>query len=200
MTYVFAVHMPIAGMSLLPALFNWPLVLFPLHIAFLELIIDPACSVVFEAEPEEADIMSRPPRKADEPLFGWTRVGASLLQGLGVLLLAELLFRRALAQDGGERVARTLAFAVLTMGNLALIWTNRSRSRTTLASLRTPNPALWWISGGALASLAAVIYVPALQSLFRFSSLGLGQVGSCLSAALISVLWFEAIKLMLRPR
>jgi len=185
-------------MSLLPAFLNWPLALFPLHIGFLELIIDPACSVAFEAEPEEADIMTRAPRNADEPLFGWTSVRASLLQGLGVLFLAESLFRYGLMR-GGEQVARTLAFAVLTMGNLALIWTNRSSSRTTLASLRARNPALSWITGGALAALAAVIYLPALQSLFRFSPLGFQVLALCLSATLISALWFEAIKRILQP-
>ena len=194
MMYIFAVHVPIAGMSLLPALFNWPLVLLPLHIGFLELIIDPACSVVFEAEPEEPDVMNRPPRKADEQLFGRSSVGASLLQGLGVLLIAAFLFRRVLSNGGGDRLARTLTFAVLTIGNLALIWTNRSRSRATLASLRSPNPALWWISGGALASLAVVIYSPALQSLFAFAPLGRGELGLCLASAAISVIWFEAIK------
>ena len=69
MAYIFAIHVPIAGMSLLPVLFDWPLVLLPVHIVFLELIIDPACSIVFEAEPEEADVMQRPPRDPAEPLF-----------------------------------------------------------------------------------------------------------------------------------
>ena len=79
--YIFAVHVPIAGMSLIPVLFRWPLVLLPVHIVFLELIIDPACSVVFEAEPEEADVMNRPPRRPDAPLFGQRTVILSLLQG-----------------------------------------------------------------------------------------------------------------------
>src|SRR5438477_13092100 len=131
--------------------------------------------------------MKRPPRKADEQLFGRSSVGSSLLQGLGVLLIAAFLFRRVLSNGGGDRLARSLAFAVLTIGNLALIWTNRSRSRTTVASLRLRNPALWWISGGALASLVVVIYLPVVQSLFRFAALGWGELGLCLAAAAISV-------------
>src|SRR5580765_4637910 len=75
MTYIVAVHVPIAGMSLLPVLFGWPLALLPVHILFLELVIDPACSVVFEAEAEEADVMHRPPRKGGEPLFGRRLLG-----------------------------------------------------------------------------------------------------------------------------
>ena len=118
------------------------------------------------------------------------------MQGLGVLLLAAALFSRVWLTGGGERLARTLTFAVLTIGNLALIWTNRSRSRTTVASLRSRNPALWWISAGALASLALVIYLPALQSLFRFTALGWGELALCLLAAVISLAWFELIKLL----
>ena len=171
-------HVPIAGMSLLPdAVQTCRWCCCRCISVFLELIIDPACSVVFEAEPEEPDLMNRPPRRADEELFGRRSVGASMLQGLGVLLIAVLVFHRVLSGGGGDRPARTLAFAVLTIGNLALIWTNRSRARTTLASLLVPNPALWWISGGVLASLAVVIYLPTLQRLFAFAPLSGPELG-----------------------
>ena len=85
MSYILAVHVPIAGMALLPVLLGWPVLLFPVHIVFLELIIDPACSMVFETEPAEADVMQRPPRDADAPLFGGATLWLALLQGLGVL-------------------------------------------------------------------------------------------------------------------
>ena len=76
--------MPIAGMALLPVLFGWPALLFPMHIALLELIIDPACSVAFENEPAESDLMQRPPRDASAPLFGGVTLWLALLQGMGV--------------------------------------------------------------------------------------------------------------------
>ena len=85
MTYILAVHVPIAGMALLPVLLGWPVALFPLHIAFLELVIDPACSMVFENEPSEADVMQRPPRDVNTPLFAGRTLLLALLQGLGVL-------------------------------------------------------------------------------------------------------------------
>ena len=87
MAFIFSVHIPIAGMSLIPVLFKWPLALLPVHILFLELIIDPACTVVFEMEDDEDDIMQRPPRKLEEPLFGRTMILTGLIQGLGVLLV-----------------------------------------------------------------------------------------------------------------
>lgn len=89
MAYVLAVHVPIAGLSLAPVLLGWPLILLPVHIVFLEMIIDPACSVAFEAEPEDHGVMQRPPRDPRQPLFGARTVGLALLQGL--LMLAMVL-------------------------------------------------------------------------------------------------------------
>src|SRR5262249_8340764 len=159
MAYIVAIHVPIAGMSLLPVLFRWPLVLAPVHILFLELVIDPACSVVFEAEPEAADLMRRPPRDPREPLFGLGTLGLGLLQGLSVLVIVLVVFAVAYYRGQGEEDARALCFTTLIVANLGLILTNRSWSRTTLATLRSPNPALWWVVGGTLAFLAVVLYV-----------------------------------------
>jgi Ca2+-transporting ATPase len=98
MAYILAIHVPIAGMSILPVLFGWPLVLLPVHIAFLHLIIDPACSVVFEAEPEEQSVMQRPPRNPHAPLFAWKMLGVSLLQGAATLVLLTIIFPIALSE------------------------------------------------------------------------------------------------------
>ena len=138
MAYIFAIHVPIAGMSLLPVLFNWPLVLLPVHIVFLELIIDPACSVVFEAEKEEANIMNRPPRNLDEPLFNKRTIIFSLLQGLSVLLFVAAVFVIAMLRGQGEQDARALSFTTLIIANIGLILTNRSWTRTILPTLRRP--------------------------------------------------------------
>src|SRR6185369_11413412 len=148
MAYILAIHVPIAGMTLIPVLLKWPLVLLPVHIAFLHLIIDPACSIVFEAEPEEADLMQRPPRNPKDPLFGKRMWSMSLLQGLGVLLILATLYGLALSRGQAESEARALAFTTLIIANLGLILINRSWSRTVLATIRSPNPALWWVIGG----------------------------------------------------
>ena len=108
MAYIFAIHVPIAGLSLCAVLFRWPLILEPVHVAFLELIIDPACSIVFEAEKEEADVMQRPPRSATEHLFNRQMVMMSLLQGFGVLVILLAIFGVALYRGQGEADARAL--------------------------------------------------------------------------------------------
>lgn len=196
MAYIFAIHVPIAGMSLLPILFNWPLLFFPVHIAFLELIIDPACSLVFEAETEETDVMKRRPRDPAKPLFGWQTLCLSLLQGFSVLVIILTVFLVALHRGHGAPDARALTFTALIFSNLGLILTNRSWSRTIINTFRKPNTALWWVLGGALTLLALVLYVPFLRHLFKFSQLHPIDLGICLAAGIISIMWFEVLKLI----
>ena len=196
MSFVFAVHVPIAGLALIPVLAGWPLILLPVHIVFLELIIDPACSIAFEAEPEEPGSMQRAPRKAGEPLLSRRRIVMSTLQGLSVLLVVFLVFATARYREESETTARTLAFAILVIGNLMLILTNRSWTRPIVATLGTPNRALWWVVFGATALLVLVIYVPFLQTLFRFSALHFPDIAVCLAGGVASLLWFEGWKLL----
>lgn len=194
--YIFAVHVPIIGMSLIPVLFNMPLVLLPVQIVFLELIIDPACSIVFEAEPAEADVMNRPPRSLKEPLFDRKVISLSILQGISVLIIVLSVYVLALSRGQGDMEARALSFTTLIIANLGLILTNRSWSRTIFSTLRSPNKALWWVIGGALVFLGLVLYTEPLRNLFGFSVLHLNDLLLCLIAGIISVLWFEALKLI----
>ena len=198
MAYVFAIHVPIAGLSLCAVLFRWPMILEPMHVAFLELIIDPACSIVFESEAEETDVMQRPPRSSTEPLFTRQMVIMSLLQGLGVLAILLAIFTGALYGGQGEADARALTFTSLVIANLALIITNRSWSRTIFGILRIPNPAMWWIAGSALVFLVLVLYVPFLRALFHFSTLHLNDLALCIGAGTMSIVWFETLKVLYR--
>jgi Ca2+-transporting ATPase len=170
------------------------------HIAFLHLIIDPACSIVFEAEPEEATVMRRPPRNPNEPLFGKRTWSVSLFQGLGVLVIMAALYGTALYRGQPESEARALAFTTLIIANIGLILINRSWAHSALATLRSPNAALWWVIGGAVAFLAFALYVPVLRELFRFAQLGIIDLGVCLLAGTASILWFEAFKLISQRR
>jgi Ca2+-transporting ATPase len=194
--YILSVHVPIAGMSLIPVLFKWPLVLLPVHIVFLELIIDPACSVVFEAEPEEAGVMNRPPRGPATPLFSARTVAISLLQGLSVLIVLLAVFLASLRRGQGADEARAMTFTTLIVANLALIFTNRSWSRLILSSLRSRNAALWWVTGGAVAFLALALSVPFFRRLFNFAVLHPDNIAVCVAAGMFSILWFEVLKLM----
>lgn len=192
--YIFAVHIPIIGMSLIPVFFNLPLVLLPVQIVFLELIIDPSCSIVFEAEPAEANVMNRPPRSLKEPLFDRKTIVLSILQGISVLIIVLSIYTIALYQGSGDMEARTLSFTTLIVANIGLILTNRSWSRTIFATLHSPNKALWWVIGGAFLFLGLVLYTEPLRNLFGFSVLNLGDLLMCLIAGFLSILWFEALK------
>ncbi len=196
--YIFAIHVPIAGMSLIPVMLKWPLVLMPVHILFLELIIDPACSTVFEAEPEEANIMRRRPRDPAEPLFSRRRIISSVLQGMSVLAVVFTVFGVVLYRGQGETEARAMCFTTLIIANLALILSNRSQTQSIIASLRTPNTAVWWVVGTAAVFLALILALPFPRELFRFAPLHLTDVAICLAGGIISVLGFEFWKLRRR--
>ena len=194
MSYILAVHVPIAGMALLPVLLGFPALLFPMHIAFLELIIDPACSLAFENEPAEADSMQRPPRDPDAPLFGGATLWLALLQGIGVLGVVMGAYVWA---DGrlSETEARAFAFTTLVIANLTLIFSNRSRTRSLLASLRAPNPILWIVTAVTLGFLALSLYLPSLSGVFRFAPLPLAELAVAFGLGLASVAWFQVLKL-----
>ncbi len=199
MAYLLAIHIPITGMSLIPVLFKLPLVLLPVHVAFLHLIIDPACSIVLEAEPAEPMVMQRPPRHPQEPLFGRKTVGLAVLQGSGILAVVLVIFMASLYRGQGELDARALTFTTLILANLGLILSESSTARLSLKIVRSPNVALRWVIGGGLFFLAIVLYVPFLRQLFSFSFLHAIDLAICLGGGAISLLWFELLKALNRP-
>jgi P-type Ca2+ transporter type 2C len=194
MAYIFAVHVPIVGLSLLPVLLKWPLVLYPVHIVFLELIIDPACTLIFEAEKEEADVMRRPPRDPKQGIFNRRTLGLSLLQGMVVLLITFGVYYISNIRGLDEAESRALTYTTLILANLGLILSNRSWSRTIFTTLRVKNTALWWVTGGALVFLALVLSVPYLRNLFNFGVLSAVDIAICFGAAALSIAWFEIFK------
>jgi len=194
MAYIFSIHVPIAGMSLIPVLFNMPLILLPVHIVFLELIIDPACSIVFESEKEERNVMNRPPRHKDEGLFTKKTLALSLLQGFVVFAVVLVVYVNALIRGFGEAEVRTLTFTTIVIANLCLILTNRSWSETIVTTLRTPNRAMVWVFAGTLICLVLVLTIPVLQDLFRFGIVPFVDLLVCAVAGAGSVIWFECYK------
>lgn len=200
MGYILAVHVPIAGLVLLPVLLRWPLILHPVHIVFLELIIDPTCSIVFEGEPEEADIMDRPPRDPSKPTFNRRMVTTSLLQGIGILAAILLVFGLGYYRRGLSEVdARGLAFTTLIFANIALILTNRSWTRSIVSTLRTPNRSLWWVIAGALGVLAVTLYVPSAAHMFKMDAQHPIDLLIAAAVGIATILWFELFK-VLRPK
>ncbi len=191
-SYSLAVHVPIAGMSLIPVFMGWPLLFFPVHIAFLELIINPVCSMVFEAEPAEAGIMNMPPRRSGKPILDRKTVLLSLVQGSVILLAVLLVYGDGLRM--GEGHARAMAFSTLVFADLFLIMVSRSRSESLFSGIRKPNPVLWTVMGGALAALIFVTNAGFFHGLFGFSGLAPKESFFSLIIGILSVGWFELYK------
>ena len=177
MRYIIAVHVPIAGMALLPIAFGWPLVLYPVHVVFLEFVIDPACSVVFEAEPAERGAMRRPPRAAGTRLFSRSMILESIADGLVMLAAAFAIYGWQITSGLAEDRARAMAFSAMIFGNIGLIFANRVRATGPDDPSRAANPALWWLVVGAIGGLLLSLYVEPLRNVFRFEPLTLAEIG-----------------------
>jgi Ca2+-transporting ATPase len=182
MAYILAIHVPIAGLALIPLVFGLPLIFWPLHIAFLELVIDPMCSIVFEAEGAASDIMRRRPRDPEEPLFSFGYIAWSLGQGAIVLVFVASLYVLALHQGLPEEDARALTFASLVATNLGLVLLNRARGEHFWAGLCRRNTTLWWVAGGTTLILAAILSIHPLRQLFHFGPLHADDVGVALAS------------------
>jgi Ca2+-transporting ATPase len=196
MAYIISIHIPIAGLSLIPALFGSPLILLPLQIVFLELVIDPACSVVFEAERGEPGIMQKPPRKPEDRILDRPTLMISTIQGLVALGIVLAVYFSAMTRGLSEGEVRTLSFTTIVVANLALICTNRSWSESLFASFKRPNTAFWWVIGGTTFFLCAVIFVPGLRAIFRFAPVSPGYLLLCITGGILSVAWFEIYKVL----
>ncbi len=187
-TFVLAAHVAIAGMALVPLLVRWPLLLMPVHVLFLELIVDPACSLVFEAQPDEPGLMRRPPRRRDDGLLAAGVVRRGLVQGASLLVALLAIFGVALEAGAGDDVARTLAFAGLVAGNLGLILANQSWSERAWRTAFWRNPMALVVGAGAATTLAAILAVPSLRALFRFELPAPVWLGTATAVAVTSVL------------
>ncbi len=192
--YLLAVHVVIAGMAFLPALLGLPLVILPAEIVFLQFLIDPTSALSFEAEPEEPDLMTTPPRSSRAPVVNRRVIGFSLLQGASGLLATFAVYYAAVGEGMGDSRARGLAFATLVLANLFLIFVNRSRSVRFPASLRIPNRVLWVVLAAGLAILGTALYWPPVSQLFGFAPPPLPWTVAAFLAAGFSTLWVETIK------
>jgi len=201
LSYIFAIHVPIAGLSLIPVFFaDLPLLLWPVHIVFLELIIDPACSIIFEAEEEEKNVMSRPPKDINEPFFGAKKIWLSCSQGIGILLIVFAVYFFGLKMGYSEGEDRALAFATLIAANIAVIISNRSWTRNIFQILLTPNKTVKYVVGGAAFFLILTLNVPFLLKLFQFEKISLNEALFSVGAGFSSIIWFELYKIFSNRR
>jgi P-type Ca2+ transporter type 2C len=194
MSFIFAVHVPIAGLALLPLLFGLPILLGPMHIAFLEMVIDPVCSLVFEAETEEDDVMSRQPRDATEPLFSRDMIVWSLVQGVLAFGLVATIFVVALNRGMPVDEVRALTFFALVISIVALILVNRSASASLVKAIKRPNRALGIVLPLVVVMLAVTLIVPFISNLFRFGPLHADDLLITLGAGVVVLVVLEFIK------
>jgi Ca2+-transporting ATPase len=194
MAFIVAVHIPIAGLALLPIAFGWPLLLFPVHVVFLEMLIDPICSIVLEAEPAEPDAMRRPPRARDEPILALRTLLWSVLQGSAALCAILALYAWAMHRGLPIDEARGLAFTGLIVADLFLVLVNRGWGTRPFRGFLRPNASLLAVVLAALAALGLVLFVPPLEHLFRFEAPEAALLGLALGVGALSVAWFELLK------
>ncbi|MDR3607364.1 MAG: cation-translocating P-type ATPase [Oligoflexia bacterium] len=194
--YLLSAHVPIAGISVLPVLLKLPLVLLPVHIAFLHLIIEPACSIAYEAEPARPATMRVPPRGKEESLYNRKMFLPSLARGGSVLAALLLIYVISLYRGQGELDARALTFTTLIISNLTLIVMIQKETGEQKRPVAL-NQVTLTIIAAAVVLLAIVLYVPPLRNLFRFSTLHAEDLGICIGVGILSAAWVELIR---RPR
>jgi Ca2+-transporting ATPase len=191
---------PIAGLALLPLLLGLPIIFSPIHIAFLEMVIDPVCSLVFEAEKEEEDIMRRPPRSPAEPLLPLPLIGWGTLQGGVTFAMAGAMFVFALRNGMPDDEVRALTFVSLILGIFSLILVNRSFSSSLELALVHPNLALLSILLGVCAMLGLCLSISALRELFQFGLLHPNDLAVTIGSALLILVALEFLKQFWRTR
>jgi Ca2+-transporting ATPase len=192
--FIVAVHIPIAGLAILPLLAGLPLILTPIHIAFIEMVIDPACSVVLEAEEAEADVMRRPPRDPKSPLLLRHRIWWALLQGLTVLAILATLLIVSSRMGLPEGDVRALVFTALVLANVGLILVNRSFDSSVWQALARPNPALRFLLAGVVLVLALALFFPPARAIFRFGRLHWDDLSVCLIVGVANLILLEKLK------
>jgi Ca2+-transporting ATPase len=200
MGFIFAVHVPIAGLALLPLLLGLPIIFGPIHIAFLEMVIDPVCSLVFEAETEEDDVMRRPPRSPDEPLFSSALIVWSLLQGALAFALVAIIYVLAYRSDMPEPEVRALSFFSLVVTIVSLILVNRSFTASLLTALRRPNRTLAAVLSAVAVILALSLLWPLASNLFAFGPLHVDDLALTVGAGIVVLVALEFVKSIWRPR
>ncbi|WP_426148612.1 cation-translocating P-type ATPase [Polaromonas sp. DSR2-3-2] len=192
--FTFAVHVPVIALALVPTLLQWPVLLMPVHIVLLQLLIDPACSVVFEADPESPGLMERPPRPVSDSPFGAAPLAYAVLQGLGIagVLLAGHAWLAA--QGWSAAQGRSVVFCTLMISVMLLILANRDQRHSALRGMTSANPLLWRMAVAMGGLLAVVLGLPWLRRLMGLELPGLAGVAAGAGLLALCILWLEGVR------
>jgi Ca2+-transporting ATPase len=197
--FIVAAHIPIAGMSLIPVMMGWPLLLLPIHIVFFELMVDPTCTIVFESEPEDKDVMSRPPRPTDAKIFDIGILSLALRQGLALLAIMVVIYVSAQYAGLASEQARALTFTAMIIGDIWLIFVNRSWALPLWQSVRQHNASLWWVIAATLMTLGIGLFVPPVSALFHFGAVNGQLLGACALAVTVALALLSGLRIFRRP-
>ncbi len=200
--YIISIHIPIILTVSLPLLLGWiyPHILTPVHVIFLELIMGPTCSIVYENEPIEKGTMQQKPRKMTDTFLVWKELVISIIQGLAITSGVLFAYQYALRHEGDEPTTRAMVFTTLIFANVFLSLTNRSFFYSIFESMKNKNRLFPVVIGVTLVLLFAILNIPALASFFKVSSLTMDELGICLVLSGISTFWFEIYKWIKRVK
>ncbi len=198
--FVISIHIPIVLTVFVPLALGWryPNIFSPIHIIFLELVMGPTCSIVYENEPNEKNAMQQKPRPFSTTFFSWKELSTSILQGLLIAAGTLLVYQFALHSYGDEAIVRTMTFSCLVSANIFLTLVNRSFYYSVFTTIRYHNPLMVIIIGSTALITVLLLSVPLLRSFFGFSQLSLFQLGCAVAIGFVSVIWYEGVKLYKR--
>lgn len=198
--YIISIHIPIILAVSLPLFLGWvfPHIFTPVHVIFLELVMGPTCSIVYENEPIEKNAMRKPPRELTDTFLNWRELTISIIQGLAITAGILLMYQYSVHQGNNEEKTRALVFSTLIFANILLSLVNRSFYYSVLESFKNRNSLLMGISALVLVLLLMILYVVPVSRFFSVTSLTVKELMETLVIAAISVLWFEVYKLIKR--
>jgi len=194
--YIISIHIPIILTVSLPLFLGWiyPNIFTPVHVIFLELIMGPTCSIVYENEPIEKNAMQQKPRKMTETFLNWRELNISIIQGLMITVGVLFAYQLAVQNGASEETTRAIVFTTLILANVFLSLTNRSFTYSLFESFKNKNILFSLVIGATLILLFAIVYIPVFSNFFHISSLNLKDLGITILIAMVSVLWFEVYK------
>ena len=198
--YIISIHIPIILTVFTPLALGWiyPNIFSPIHIIFLELIMGPTCSIIFENEPMEKNTMIQKPRPFTTTFFNWKELTTSIIQGIAITLGTLFVYKYSVYNGFNEAHTRTMVFTALIASNIILTLVNRSFYFSIFNTLRYKNNLILLIIGITITITGLLLFVPPLTAFFEFESLNVSQLFTCIGIGLISVIWYELVKIKTR--
>jgi P-type Ca2+ transporter type 2C len=200
--YIISIHIPIILTVFIPLALGWlyPNIFSPVHIIFLEIIMGPTCSIIYENEPIEKNTMSQRPKALTNTFFNWKELSVSIIQGLVITAATLFIYRYSVANGYDEALTRTMTFTVLIGANIFLTLINRSFYYSILTTLKYKNNMVLFIVFITIALVGLLLFVQPLTTFFKFERLNAPQLLTCVAVSFISVMWFEVVKLIKRKK